>query len=91
MITVWKSTIHPGVATIRLPLGSRMLSCAAEGDNLILWSQVETTYDQVYYDVAVLMTGCAPPPGVDMATARFIGSAQIGWCVLHVYDLGRTP
>lgn len=87
---VWKFAISGNTITamasnhIDIPEGARFLHCAAQGNSIALWYEVDTTAPVSTHQFHYFGTGLGPIPEdlVYLGTALFAD----GSFVLHVYE-----
>ncbi len=86
MTTIWKYALDPSHPVITTPRHSKVLTAAAQGDDICVWVMVESENpadEQHHFDV--FGTGHRIPEGVRV----FIGTAFLGPLVFHVFE--RNP
>ena len=84
---IYKYPLHAGGDNIlNMPQGATLLCVQQQGDNPCLWAQVEPDNVHVERVVTAICTG----QSVDLPdTAVYISTVQLGWFVVHFYDLGE--
>lgn len=70
-----------------MPVGSRPISVALQGDKLCLWAIVDT--DEPKVTRTVLIAGTGHPISSEMSADRFVGTFMVngGALVFHVFVL----
>lgn len=84
---IWKWVLEPGTTTIRMPVGSKVLTVAQQGGDLVLWATVpflEVRKEDVTF--RTVMTN-EEVESVDLDAMNYIGTAQIGVVVAHVFEV----
>lgn len=87
MRTVYKYELLPNVK-IEMPIGAALRTVMSQGDQLFLWAEIDTTKPTEMREFQVFGTGHEIPnkPGLS-----FIGTAQMGPLVWHVYEVLEYP
>lgn len=71
------------IQTLELPLKTELLSVGVQGDNLCLWYRCNPlTANKYKQAIAIVGTG----HNCKYSKDKFIGTAQVGPFVWHVYD-----
>lgn len=71
--------------TVMMPVGSKIIHVAMQGDTLMLWAEVEPDAQMESRRFAVAGTGWLVPPG------KHLGSVFQEKFVWHVYDMQERP
>lgn len=85
MKTIWKFVLRPD-QPVTMPKKSRLLSVGVQGEDIVLWAQVESTASQVKRDIVVVPTG---DNATTVASYPFVGTVQLHGLVFHVFDGGE--
>jgi hypothetical protein len=89
MITIWKYILHPTEPEQKMPKEARILTAAAQGDQICVWAEVnpDAPPESRYFQIFGTGHPVAPqnPPGYAL---EYIGSAFLedGAYVFHVYE-----
>lgn len=85
---IWKFPIKFGLQKISIPEHSRLLSVAAQDDQLMLWAVVVPSNQKTQREIYVAMTGQSCD---DELRGPFLGTVLFdrGEFVLHVFDHGE--
>lgn len=85
-LTIHKFVLAGPESTISMERGAQVLHVAAQGDDLCLWAEVDTSAPLVDHDFVVVPTG-----GVVPFWANYRGTALMygGTLVWHVYEVIR--
>ncbi len=82
--TIWKFTLRPGVK-VQMPLGSKILTVAAQGQSICVWAEVDSNEAQEEErEIKVYGTGHDLPE--NHHELQYIGTAFLGSMVFHVYE-----
>lgn len=60
------------------------LCAQKQGDELVLWAEVDTTKDNEIYQVTIVGTGHSVPTGA----GEYLSTVQDGYYIWHVYIRG---
>lgn len=84
---VWKYTLRPMICCQQMPTGARLLTVAAQGDDLCVWVEVDPDAAPVTRRMEVFPTGVPIPGDYDW---EYVGTVHMpGPLVFHVYDGGE--
>jgi hypothetical protein len=83
---IWKFEITYGTNTVSMPRHARILSCAFQGQQLMIWAVVVPGNPKVARTIFVSGTG---HPHEHDLRGPFVGTAFIGSLVFHVFDHGE--
>ena len=87
IMTIWKQAIDVRTNVVRMPWPFTILSVQSQENRLHLWAEVEADNPvMVTRSIEVYGTGWEIPEHPD--PRRFIGTAQSGPFVWHVYERG---
>lgn len=92
MKTIHKYVLDPAVVQaqeVAMPNGAKLLSVQSQQGLLTLWALVDTSRPTVMRKMMVFGTGQAidlPPGPMD-----YVGTAQLGSLVWHLFDCGSVP
>lgn len=92
MQTIWKFPLKlTDRQMIKMPSGAKLLSVQMQGDQAMLWAQVDTERTMVQRSIVVYGTGTEMQKS-HADFAEFIDTVQMGGgaLVLHVFDFGQT-
>lgn len=92
LAAVWKFELYPGITVLDLPVGTSVLTVAAQGDGVFMWALVITERDRP--------NGPGPvptSPRAFLATGTghrhhpalfgtYVGTAFVGDLVFHVFE-----
>jgi hypothetical protein len=85
MKRVYKYTLAlTDVQLVKLPIGSRILSCQMQLGILTMWALVSPGNDTEDVPIYIFGTGHDMPPNIDF---RFIDTVQEGNFVWHIFEL----
>lgn len=88
MRTIYKYALDiTDVQRVEMPAGARLLHVANQRDELCLWALVDAARPTVDRFIGVVGTG-NPAPDID-DDADYVGTAQVGSFVWHVFDGGE--
>jgi hypothetical protein len=83
-MTIWKYTLDVvDKQTITMQAGAKILSVANQDGILCMWAIVDPQQKTTKRTFEVIATG-GPMP--DEGTREFLGTLQIDWLVLHVFE-----
>lgn len=90
MTTIWKYELDvTDVQRVKMPEGAMLLHVGAQVHTLCMWALVDPLAAVVNRLIAVVGTGNPAPGPIDVAV--YVGSAQVGSFVWHVFDGGEVP
>jgi hypothetical protein len=86
-MTIWKYTLVGGYNTFDMPKGAKILSVAAQDDDVCIWALVDPSAPKVSRQILALGTGHDAPDGIEKTA--YIGTAMLagGTLVIHVFDV----
>lgn len=84
---VWKFELTYGANKISMPQHARVLSCAFQGDKLMVWAVVVESNMNV--ERAFYVTGTGHSCKHELR-GPFVGTAFVGALVFHVFDHGEV-
>jgi hypothetical protein len=86
---VYKYPLRPWSIFLDIPQGARILSCGAQGSEVVVWVLCDPDAPRVGRIVAGHPTGVKIPPA--LKDAEFVGTAQMDdGLVFHVFDGGEN-
>lgn len=86
---VWKYPLRPWSIFLDVPQGARILSCGAQGNDVVVWVLCDEDAPRVSRILAGHPTGSPLPPA--LRRAEFVGTAQMdNGLVFHVFDGGAS-
>jgi len=93
MRAIYKYTLRPGKQSLKLPIGSKIISVANQRDDICIWAEVETlNSDTEERDIEVFATGDVMYELYDDFERVHIGTVLLfgGDLVLHVYEIVKV-
>lgn len=83
MKAVWKFTLHPYAKT-HMPIGAKLLSVHAQGNDICLWAEVDTDAKVEAREFVIIGTGHE----IREHAGEYVGTAHLaaGQLVLHVFE-----
>jgi hypothetical protein len=83
-MTIWKYTLNVvDEQTITMQAGAKILSVANQSGVICMWAIVDPSQLTSKRTFEVIPTG-GPMP--DKGTREFLGTIQIDWLVLHIFE-----
>lgn len=83
MNTIWKFTVPAGSGVVEMPSGAKILSTAFQGNDLMIWAQVDSSCPSESVIIEVFPTGGCIPYAIKDLT--FIDTVLWRGLVFHVY------
>jgi len=82
MKTVYKYLVHSAVVLIDLPRGAKFLRAGVQGENPVVWYEVDTALPEGRKTLEAVPTGSEVPRG-----GIYLDTVQIGQFVWHIYEV----
>jgi hypothetical protein len=77
-----------GVATVRMPMFSRVLSVGVIEDEIFIWVAVKEDMPETNRKIVSRWTGAELDSGETFGFSTFVGTVQCEGFVVHVFDHG---
>jgi hypothetical protein len=89
--TIWKFILSNAVDDISMPLGARVISAGIDPNNdLCVWAEVNPSNAYTFRSFMFLGTGMPIPKTPEGKTRKFIGTANRGPLIWHIYEIVDT-
>jgi hypothetical protein len=84
---IWKYTLDPILTTLRMPLGAKVLTVAAQDGNVCLWAECAVGVDLETRQFMAVPTGSE----VYLGGTTYVGTVFLDDLVFHVYACRTEP